>query len=251
MTEPAESAIESIRTEAPNPDAADAAAGRPAAPVKKRRNSTLSRRRLLEAAIAEFSARGPHATTLDDICGVASLNKRLVYHYYGDKQALYTAALKYVYSQFFSLEVELGSMLLPVEQLLEVLVERYYVFLRDHPTFLRMISFENLDGGRTAATLNLAGQKAPVITALRLALEKGKADGNFALDVDVNHLLVDIFALCYFYFSNSATMNLLLGENVLSPASVAQRIRHVVRLLLHGILHDDKRRRDNSPQEAE
>ncbi|NLF30450.1 MAG: TetR/AcrR family transcriptional regulator [Planctomycetes bacterium] len=210
-----------------------------AAARPRRRGAADSRRRLLDAAIDIFAARGPETATLEEICARAGLNKRLVYHYFGSKEALYAAALHVVYAQFFSLEVELGSMLLPVEQLLATLVRRYYQFLSDHPAFVRLICYENLQDGRTAATLSLGGQKAPVITALRLALEKGQADRRFRAGVDVTQLLISIFALCFFFFSNQYTLGLLLGPAATGRKVLADRTDHVVSLLLHGIAHED------------
>jgi len=205
----------------------------------RRRDAADSRRRLLDAAIEVFAAHGPAAATLEEICTRAKLNKRLVYHYFGSKDAIYAAALAVVYEQFFSLEVELGSMLLPVEDLLATLVRRYYQFLSEHPAFVRLICYENLQGGRTATTLSLGGQKAPVITALRLALAKGQADRRFRAGVDVTQLLISIFALCFFFFSNQHTLGLLLGPSATGRKALADRIDHVVSLLLHGIAHED------------
>ncbi|MFW6154133.1 MAG: TetR/AcrR family transcriptional regulator [Planctomycetota bacterium] len=215
---------------------------RPSSAVRpRRRDAADSRRRLLDAAIEVFADRGPGAATLEEICARADLNKRLVYHYFGSKEALYAAALAVVYEQFFSLEVELGSMLLPVEQLLATLVRRYHQFLSEHPAFVRLICYENLRGGRTAATLSLGGQKAPVITALRLALEKGQADRRFRAGIDVTQLLISIFALCFFFFSNQHTLSLLLGPAATGRKALQGRIDHVVSLLLHGIAHEDIR----------
>ncbi len=210
-----------------------------AEPAVRKRDAQQSRERLLAAGIEVFAAKGRHAATVEEICRVAGLNKRLIYHYYGSKDRLYQEALRYVYEQFFSLEVTLGSMLLPAEELLATLVRRYYEFLRDHRSFVRLICYENLDDGRTASQLKLHGQKAPVITALRLALKKGETEKRFRHDIDVTQLLISIFALCFFYFSNQHTMNQFLGSAPLTKAALDRRIDHVVHLLLHGIAHQN------------
>lgn len=177
---------------------------------------------------------------MEAICNKAGLNKRMAYHYYGSKQALYKQALQAVYKQFFSLEVELSLMLLPPEQLLENLVRRYYRFLHEHHAFVRLISFENLNGGKTAKSLSLKGQKAPVITALTLAMEKGQNEKRFREGIDVTELLVSIFALCFFYFSNHHTMQEFLGKRQMTQAHMEIRIQHVVDMLLHGIIASGK-----------
>ncbi len=206
----------------------------------KKRNAEASRQRLITAAIEVFARNGPKAATIDDICEKAGLNKRLAYHYFGNKEGLYTEALRTIYSQFFDLEVELGSMLLPAEELLEVLVTNYYAFIHAHPNFVKMIAYENLNGGRTAEQLNLAGQKAAVITALRLALQKGQADNRFRKDIDVTELLLSIFALCWFCFTNQFTLGLLLEKDLMTTSNLEARTKHIVELLLHGISEESR-----------
>ena len=214
----------------------------------KKRNRQDSTSRILEAAVAVFADDGPKAATIDAICSRAGLNKRMVYHYFGSKRGLYEAVLAKVYDEFLSLEVSLGAMLLPTEELLARLVGRYYEFLNDHPQFVRLISHENLNDGRAARKLKLAGQKAPVITALQLALAKGQAEGRFRPGVDATQLLVSIFSLCFFYFANRHTMAQFLGGSPLAPSSMKTRIRHVVELLLHGISTDTGRKRAKGSQ---
>ena len=214
----------------------------------KKRSRQDSTQRLLEAAAEVFAADGPQAATVEKICTKAGLNKRMLYHYFGSKEGLYEEVLKGVYQQFLSLEVSLASMLLPTDELLETLVGNYYKFLSDHPEFVRLIGYENLNDGRVARRLRLAGQKAPVITALRLALQKGQAEGRFRGGIDVTQLLISIFSMSFFYFSNRRTMEQLLGRSAMAPSGMTGRIRHVVELLLHGIATDAVKRQTRKGQ---
>lgn len=201
----------------------------------KKRNRQQSIQRIIDAAIGVFARRGPDAATINEICDKAKLNKRMVYHYFGSKDGLYEQVLQTAYRQFFSLEVSLGSMLLPPEELLETLVRRYYKFLAGHPELVRLISYENLNEGRVAKRLDLTGQKAPVITALQLALQKGQSEKRFRAGIDATQLLLSIFSLCFFYFANRHTMEQFLGRSFAGRTSMEKRIQHVVELLLHGI----------------
>ena len=190
---------------------------------------------MIDAAIEVFARNGPKGATIDEICGKAGLNKRLAYHYFGSKEGLYQEALRTIYNQFFDLEVELGSILLPAEELLGVLVTNYYAFIHAHPNFVKMISYENLNEGRTAEQLNLAGQKAAVITALQLALQKGQAENRFRQDIDATELLLSVFALCWFCFTNQFTLGLLLDKDIMTTSDLEARTKHVLELLMHGI----------------
>lgn len=60
------------------------------------RSSATTRENLLEAAIAEFSAYGLAGGRVDRIAHEARANKRAIYDYYGDKQALFEAAVRHV-----------------------------------------------------------------------------------------------------------------------------------------------------------
>src|SRR2546429_7447855 len=52
-----------------------------------------TRRRLKEAATAEFAEHGPDGTTMARIAERAGINKERLYKYFGDKQALFEAVL--------------------------------------------------------------------------------------------------------------------------------------------------------------
>jgi len=49
--------------------------------------------RILEAAVVEFSETGKQGARVDAIARRAKMNKRLLYHYVGDKDALFKATL--------------------------------------------------------------------------------------------------------------------------------------------------------------
>ena len=206
--------------------------------MAKKRNSQKSMQCLLEAAIEVFAESGPNAATVDEICDKAGLNKRMLYHYFGSKEKLYQQALNHMYQQLLSLDISLETMLLPVEELIETIVRQHHNFLLEHRNFVRLISYENLNRGRTAKKLKLSTAKAPVIKALRLALKKGREEKLFRKDINIQELLISILGLCFFYFSNEYTMKELVGDKIRTKASLEKRIKHVVDLVLHGTIED-------------
>ncbi len=63
--------------------------------------------RILRVAIKLFAARGyHHGVSVDEIVKAARVNKRMVYHYYGDKAGLYAAVLTNVYSRLAEIEAD-------------------------------------------------------------------------------------------------------------------------------------------------
>jgi TetR/AcrR family transcriptional regulator len=115
------------------------------------------------------------------------------------------------------------------------MVRAYYRFLAEHPEFVRLLSWENLREGRSARRMHLTTLKAPVIQALRIALERGRAEGRFRPDVDEKQLLISCMALSFFYFSNRHTVSMALGVDLASPEAIEQRIAHVLSVLMDGI----------------
>src|SRR5213593_4761930 len=72
-----------------NPIPARNAAARPGS-----RNPERSRERILTAAFQEFAARGFAGARVDRIASRAGINKRMLYHYFGDKEALFREVLR-------------------------------------------------------------------------------------------------------------------------------------------------------------
>lgn len=64
---------------------------------RRRRDPEDARRRILRAAEREFAVRGPAGARVDRIARAAGLNKRMLYHYFGGKQALYRTVLEHAW----------------------------------------------------------------------------------------------------------------------------------------------------------
>src|SRR2546428_666602 len=62
--------------------------------VTSSRDPERTRQRILRAARREFVAKGFAGARVDAIARAASVNKRMLYHYFGDKEALFRAILR-------------------------------------------------------------------------------------------------------------------------------------------------------------
>ena len=63
--------------------------------VKGVRNPDRTRERILAAALREFADRGFAGARVDAIARRSGCNKRMLYHYYGDKEGLFRAVLRH------------------------------------------------------------------------------------------------------------------------------------------------------------
>src|SRR3954452_12310286 len=74
--------------------------------TETRRDPEGTRQRILAAALAEFSEKGLGGARVDEIALRAGANKRMLYHYYGNKEDLFLAVLESAYADIR--EAELG-----------------------------------------------------------------------------------------------------------------------------------------------
>ena len=63
-----------------------------------RRDADQTRRRILDAALVEFARKGLGGGRVDAIALRSKSNKRMIYHYFGSKEHLFTAVLEAAYS---------------------------------------------------------------------------------------------------------------------------------------------------------
>ena len=82
----------------------------------QRRDPAATRKKLLTAARREFAQNGLAGARVDEIAARAGVNKQLVYHYFGDKDALYLAVLEWVYEEIRAQERKLNLEGLPPER---------------------------------------------------------------------------------------------------------------------------------------
>ncbi|MEZ5722128.1 MAG: TetR/AcrR family transcriptional regulator [Paracoccaceae bacterium] len=87
----------------------------PAVPKRKAgpRDAERTRRAILDAALVEFSEKGHAAARMDAVAEAAGISKPMIYSYFGDKDALYAAALREAYVQIREGETELQPAISP------------------------------------------------------------------------------------------------------------------------------------------
>ncbi|MSU68756.1 MAG: TetR/AcrR family transcriptional regulator [Opitutaceae bacterium] len=199
------------------------------------RNPDRTRRRLLRAAIKLFAQQGFHAVSVDAIVDLAKVNKRMVYHYFGSKDALFEAALVEVYGRIESIEfhaVELGRN--PAEKLARLL-ESYFAFLDDEPEFTRLLQWENLEKGRHLTKANHLLTKNPFFERFQAIVQEGIAAGEFRTDLNVAHLLIHFIGLCFIYHSNRFSLSQSLNLDLGNVEVKQQGLRQVLALVFAGI----------------
>lgn len=208
----------------------------PSRPARRTRDPAATRRALLAAARTEFAAKGLAGARVDEIAARAGVNKQLVYHHFGDKDALYLAVLEWLYDEIRAAErtVDLAGMA-PAEAIAH-LIGISFDHLAAHPDFVSILTDENRHGAmHVRRSGKLPTMHSPLIALIAATLDKGVAAGVFRPGVDPLQLYVSIAALGYFYFSNAATLSTIFKRRLDSRAAVATRRAHVVDLVMNAL----------------
>jgi len=207
-----------------------------------RRNKNETLQRIFEAAAAEFAPLGFAGATLDRIAEQAGCSKALVIRYYGAKQDLYRTVLNSKYAELSQREgFHALSEADTLVDLLRGILSDLFAFNREHPTFARLVAWENLNGAEHLDPEAARAARGPGWARLRRILEDAKRKGMVREDVDVARLVYVLQALTVVYFSNRHTMGILTGFAFESPETMTDFVEFYAELLAQGIAADGRR----------
>jgi TetR/AcrR family transcriptional regulator len=202
----------------------------------RRRDPAATRKKLLTAARREFASSGLAGARVDEITARAGVNKQLVYHYFGDTDALYLAVLEWVYEEIRAKERQLNLEGLPPERAIKKLIESSFDHLAAHPDFIVLLNDENRSGARhVRGSRKLEAMHSPLVSLVSTILGQGVKAGIFRKGINPVHLYISIAGLSYFYFSNTPTLSAIFGKDLSSRAARQARRRHVVDLVMHSL----------------
>ena len=200
------------------------------------RGFTGSREGLLAAARDAFARRGYEGARVAEIAARAGVNKQLVYHYFGSKDALYRAVLADVYRAIRREEQGLQLSNLPAEEAMRRLVEFSFDYLARHRDFVAILADANTHGGRHIENAGgLAAANRPIIDLLHETLERGAAEGVFRRGLDPFHVYLSIAGMAFFYFANIHTLSRGFGRELGSRSAADERRAHIVDFVLNAL----------------
>ncbi|MGB6008525.1 TetR family transcriptional regulator [Castellaniella sp.] len=208
-----------------------APASRTAAPPS--RDTDRSKAAILGAACDEFSEYGFAGGRVDRIAERAGVNKRLIYYYFGNKDALFLAVLESTYADIRAAEQGLHLDLLePVEALRRLITFTWRYFLA-HPEFLSLLNSENLMRARNLSkSLRIREMHSPLVQMLDTLLARGRAQGIFRDGVDPVQLYISIASLGFFYLANNHTLSVIFGRDLRAPDALEERLDHMTDLVV-------------------
>ncbi len=197
------------------------------------RDADRTQQQILRAAMSEFSDAGLGGARIDGIAERAGVNKRLIYYYFGSKEALFLAVLEQTYADIRTAEralhLEAAS---PADALRKLVVFTWEHYLA-HPEFLTLLNSENLHRARhLSQSKRIREMNSPLIQTLGDVLERGRREGVFRGGIDPLQLYVSIAGLAYFYLSNNHTLSAIFGSDLMSPKALSERLSHITEVVM-------------------
>jgi AcrR family transcriptional regulator len=201
------------------------------------RDADATRKRILKAAKREFARLGLGGARVDDIAERAQANKRMIYHYFGGKEELFTAVLEEAYLDIRAAERKLKLDQMEPEQAIDSLVEFTWRYYLKNPEFLTLVNSENLHKGRHLKSSRIIGREHPKFLSLvQSIVDRGVAKGVFRRGVDAVQLNITIAAINYYYLTNRYTGSVIYERDLMHPDRLDERLEfnlETIRRLLY------------------
>ncbi|WP_152048362.1 TetR/AcrR family transcriptional regulator [Aureimonas psammosilenae] len=200
------------------------------------RNPERTRAAILEAARREISEKGLAGARVDVVARRAGTNKRMIYHYFGDKDGLYLAVLEEAYRHIRHAERRLDlAHREPADGLAELALFTWHYYL-DHPEFLSILSTENLNHARyLRQSPGIAEMHSNFIDELRDVLARGTEAGVFKPGLDPVNVYMTIASLAWFHQSNRYTLSTIFRRDLQSRAENDRWGDHIVATVLASV----------------
>jgi AcrR family transcriptional regulator len=192
--------------------------------VTSSRDPARTRERLLRAARREFVAKGFAGARVDAIARAASVNKRMLYHYFGDKEALYRAVLREGIATNLDLVAAAPA---DPDELLPFLFTR----VLQRADGIRLLQWEALGAGKRKPVAEEERRKAWVEGAERL--RDAQRAGRLHRDLDAEYLVLALMALTIFPQAFPQVVHMVTGARPADPEFRERQVRFLRRLGTH------------------
>ena len=193
--------------------------------AKQSRNPEQTKARILRAATAEFALKGLGGARVDVIAARAGVQKRMMYHYFGNKDQLFGVVLEESYATFRAAEAGLEIEKLEPVRALKKLVAFSWNYFIAHPEFIRLVNSENMYKARhLKASRRLREINRSFVDRMAALLKRGEKAGAFRSGLDAVQVLITMASVGYYYLTNQFTGEIVYGRKLMTKAAQKQRL---------------------------
>lgn len=210
-----------------------------ASTTKKTRDADATRARILAAAKKEFARSGLGGARVDEIADRAKANKRMIYHYFGNKEDLFRIVLEEAYTDIRTAEQALELEHLPARDALEKLIRFTWDYYLRNPEFITLVNSENLHKARHLKKSDkLEELFQRFVGMVGDLLDRGVTEGVFRPGIDPVQLNLTIAAIGYYYLTNRYTGSIVFQRDFMTPQALDDRLAFNIETIMRLVCID-------------
>jgi AcrR family transcriptional regulator len=189
------------------------------------RDPDATKQRILAAATQEFARFGLGGARVDRIAVRAKSNKRMLYHYFGNKDDLFAITVENAYREFREQEAALLLDSLEPVLAMQRLVRFIWDYFLGHPEFITLVNSENLHKAKhLKASKRTTDMSRKFVARMQALLARGEAAGVFRHGLDPVQVNISIAAIAYYYLTNRFTGSIVFERDLMSKDALAARL---------------------------
>jgi Transcriptional regulator len=163
----------------------------------RKREPHRTQETILACAAKIFAEHGYAGARIDDIAEQSGMNKRMIYHYFGDKRGLYTKVLE---EQLLHMSEHLQVPELDSEyEIIKSVVEAYFDYCRLNPNYISLMIWEMVSEWKTLNRIFNQVQSRflhSLIETIEAGVQKGVFHSNTHPRIFLTLTIVQVF--CFF-----------------------------------------------------
>ncbi len=204
------------------------------------RDPDATRLRILAAAMREFARFGLGGARIDRIALRARSNKRMLYHYFGNKDDLFAITVENAYAEFREREAALQLDALEPVAAMRELVNFIWDYFLAHPEFITLVNSENLHKARhLKASKRNTEISRKFVGRMQALLCRGETSGVFRSGLDPVQVNISIAAIAYYYLTNQFTGSIVFERDLMSKQALAARLAFNIATVLRMVCTAD------------
>lgn len=205
-----------------------------------------SRDRIIQAAILIFASKGRHGAHMEEIAGMAKINKAMIYYIFHSKDELYFEVLKHILeqawlsfspNQYMNLETRDDF-----RDSLSYYISSQMAFFIGNRDYTRILVDAMGNGAEEIPIIvrqikDKFKEKSPM-NAIKSMIEKGKILGYFR-NIDTDQFIISLTGAVIMYFLTHSLSEILDIEISDEDAFLEERKKSIIDLLLNGLFAKD------------